>query len=127
MSKQAERGLFELYSDDSERADAVVFGRTPDSTRRGFMRGASLAAMGAAIGSTIPFGRNMPAGFIPLALAQKAGQTIQGKNGLTVFNDRPWNAETPAHLFRTTLIPSLVTSSATMAVCRPRQILRVGC
>ena len=36
-----ERGLLELYRDDPERADALVFGR------RGVLRGAGLATMGA--------------------------------------------------------------------------------
>ncbi|MEZ5851676.1 MAG: sulfite oxidase [Hyphomicrobiaceae bacterium] len=103
--KNVERGLFELYSDDPERADAVVFGRQPDNSRRGFIKGASLAAMGAAIGSAIPFGRNMPMGFIPLALAQKAGLAVPGKDGLVAFNDRPWNAETPAHLLDDDVTP----------------------
>jgi DMSO/TMAO reductase YedYZ molybdopterin-dependent catalytic subunit len=105
-SKLPERGLFELYSDDPERADAVVFGEEPDKARRSFMKGASIAAMGAAIGSAIPFGRNMPSGFVPLALAQKAGLTIQGKDGLTIFNDRPWNAETAAHLLDDDVTPT---------------------
>lgn len=100
-----ERGLFELYANDPERADAVVFDRHPDKSRRGFITGASLAAIGAAVGSAIPFGRNMPFGFIPLALAQKAGLAVPGKDGLVVFNDRPWNAETPAHLLDDDVTP----------------------
>ena len=42
----------------------------PDPGRRGFLTGAGLAAMGAALGAAIPFGRFMPAGYVPVALAR---------------------------------------------------------
>ena len=42
---------FELYADDPERADRIVFGREPHKDRRGFLKGAGLAAMGAAVGA----------------------------------------------------------------------------
>lgn len=102
-----ERLIDELYRDDPERADAVVFGR------RGFLKGASLAAMGAAVGSTLPFAPHMPSGLIPSALAQTAPATapepaadagpqfleFPGKDeGLVVLGDRPLVAETPEHL-----------------------------
>lgn len=61
--------LFELYAEDPDKADEVVFGREPNKDRRGFLKGAGLASMGALIGTAIPFHRNMPAGFIPEALA----------------------------------------------------------
>ena len=65
-----ERSLAELYSDDPERADAVVFGRRTDASRRGFLGGAGLAAFGATVGGAIPFSQNMPGGVFPAALAQ---------------------------------------------------------
>ncbi|MCC2098348.1 MAG: sulfite oxidase [Hyphomicrobiales bacterium] len=102
----SERGLFELYHDDPERADAVIFGRTPEADRRGFLKSAGLAAMGAALGSAIPFSRNMPDGFIPVALAQKKALKLTGKDGLTVLGDRPINAETPAHLLDDDVTPT---------------------
>jgi DMSO/TMAO reductase YedYZ molybdopterin-dependent catalytic subunit len=41
----------------------------------------------------------MPAGFVPVALAQNSSSLVlPGKDGLVVLNDRPINAETPAHL-----------------------------
>lgn len=95
MTDKKERGLLELYQDDPERADALVFGRKTDKSRRGFLRGAWLAAVGAAVGAAIPFRDNMPSGLFPEALAQVKGFKIEGKNGLTVLNDRPVNAETP--------------------------------
>lgn len=69
MSK-IERLMEELYKDDPERADAVVFGRKPDLNRRGFLGGAGLAAVGATVGGAIPFSQNMPSGLMPGAFAQ---------------------------------------------------------
>ncbi len=110
MSKKTrkERGLFELYAEDPERADRLVFGRTPNSDRRGFLKGAGLAAMAAAVGANIPFHRNFPAGFIPSALAQEGagGVILQGKDGLVLLSDRPLNAETPAHLLDDDVTPN---------------------
>ncbi len=100
-----ERDLFDLYRDDPERADKLIFGRVPYRDRRGFLRGAGLATMGALVGAAIPFHRNMPSGFIPLALADAHG-AITGKDGLTVLNDRPVNAETPAHLLDDDVTPT---------------------
>jgi len=102
--ERQEKTILELYADDPERADAIVFGREANEDRRGFLRGAGLATMGAMLGAAIPFSRNMPAGFVPEALAAKA-VTIAGKDGLTVHNDRPMNAETPAHLLNDDVTP----------------------
>ena len=67
-----ERSIDELYGEDPSRADANAFGRRTDVTRRGFLGGAGLAAMGAAVGGSIVHHANMPAGLIPAALAQEA-------------------------------------------------------
>ncbi len=105
--KKPERGICELYEDDPERADFIVFGRVADQGRRGFLKGAGLAAMGAVVGANIPFHRNMPAGLIPAALAEtKKPFRIEGKEGLTVLNDRPVNAETPPHLLDDDVTPN---------------------
>jgi DMSO/TMAO reductase YedYZ molybdopterin-dependent catalytic subunit len=108
MSGHIERSIEELYRDDPERADAVVFGRRAGVDRRGFLGGAGLAAMSAAVGGAIPFAANMPAGLIPAALAQgaapagqKAPQYLKfpGKDErLVVLGERPLVAETPEHL-----------------------------
>jgi DMSO/TMAO reductase YedYZ molybdopterin-dependent catalytic subunit len=107
MSGKVERSMEELYRDDPERADAVVFGRATDSSRRGFLGGAGLAAMSAMVGGTIPFAANMPGGLIPAALAQapaagdapaKGPQHLNypGKSDkLVVLGERPLVAETP--------------------------------
>ncbi|WP_230532080.1 sulfite oxidase [Microvirga roseola] len=102
-----ERGLFEFYEDDPERADYLIFGRRAGLGRRGFLKGAGLAAVGASLGSAIPFSTSMPPGLVPVALAQSAGDDpLQGKEGLIVHNDRPINAETPVHLLDPDITPN---------------------
>jgi DMSO/TMAO reductase YedYZ molybdopterin-dependent catalytic subunit len=105
LSTEKDIDLFELYAKDPELADRLIFGRLPHKDRRGFLRGAGLAAMGGLLGAAIPFHRNMPSGFIPEAFAATAME-ITGKNGLTVLNDRPVNAETPAHLLDDDVTPT---------------------
>lgn len=109
MTRTTERGLFELYADDPERADALVFGRRWGANRRGFLRGAGITAMGAALGGVaIPYAAGMPGGLIPAALADTpAGSVVPGKaDGLIVRNDRPVNMETPAHLLDDDVTPA---------------------
>ena len=103
MKQQAD--LFELFAQDPEQADRLVFGRETGPNRRGFLNGAGLAAMGALIGAAIPFHRNMPSGFIPEAIAANP-MAIEGKDGLSILNDRPVNAETPAHLLNDAVTPT---------------------
>jgi sulfite oxidase len=112
MSGKVERSIVELYADDPERADAVVFGRRPGVDRRGFLGSAGLAAMAGFVGSAIPFAATMPGGVIPSALAQgrpaagappapKGPQYLSfpGKSDkLVVLGERPLVAETPEHL-----------------------------
>ncbi|MCH9050247.1 MAG: sulfite oxidase [Proteobacteria bacterium] len=105
LSAENEVDIFELYAEDPELADELVFGRVAHKDRRGFLKGAGLTAMGALIGAAIPFHRNMPSGFIPQAIAQ-TGMKIKGKNGLTILNDRPVNAETPPHLLDDDVTPT---------------------
>ena len=98
MPRTIERSAAELYASDPERADAVVLGR------RRVLTGAGLAALGTAVGAAIPFGRHLPVGMLPVALAQGQGQGPQfldfpGKDkGLVILGDRPLVAETPEHL-----------------------------
>lgn len=107
MADKIERGLCELYGEDPERADWLVFGRRTGAGRRGFLKGAGLATMAATVGATIPFHRNLPAGLIPAALADELTDfVIEGKDGLSVLNDRPVNAETPAHLLDDEVTPT---------------------
>ena len=106
MSKpDTEKDLFELYAEDPEKADKIVFGRISSKHRRGFLKGAGLATMGALLGSSIPFSRHMPSGLIPVAMAETPFR-IEGKDGLTILNDRPVNAECPAHLLDDNITPT---------------------
>jgi sulfite oxidase len=80
--------------------------RTGIATRRSMLKGASLAAISAAIGATIPFGRFMPQGYIPVALAQDTKLDFPGKSSeLMVIGDRPLVAETPAYLLDDDVTP----------------------
>ncbi|TFH87946.1 twin-arginine translocation signal domain-containing protein [Billgrantia azerbaijanica] len=102
------RGIHALYAEDPETADRLLWGREVDPvTRRGFLKRSSLLAMAAAVGGSIPFADRMPGGLIPAALAQSDEPfTLRGKEGLTVLNDRPINAETPAHLLDDDITPA---------------------
>lgn len=102
-----ERGLHELYRDDPDRADALAWGR------RGMLRGAALASMGAALGSAIPFAGRMPRGLVPAALAQGGAPGAQpgllrmeGKAPLVILGERPLVAETPEHLLDDEVTPA---------------------
>ena len=104
QKKLPERSFQELYRDDPERADALVWGR------RGALQGVALAAMGTALGASIPFGRNMPSGLVPAALAQGATQPqflqMAGKAPLIMQGERPLTAETPEHLLDDPITPA---------------------
>ena len=102
------RGIHELYAADPARADELVWGRKADPiTRRGFLTNGGLLAMSAAVGATIPFAHLMPGGLIPAAIAQSNQPfEIPGKEGLVILNDRPVNAETPAHLLDDDVTPA---------------------
>jgi DMSO/TMAO reductase YedYZ molybdopterin-dependent catalytic subunit len=100
-------GIHELYGQNPEAADRLLWGRRPDPvSRRGFLRGSGLAAMSAVLGASIPFARFLPGGLIPAALAETdASFQLAGKSGLVVLNDRPVNIETPAHLLDDEVTP----------------------
>ena len=104
MKEDGRKGLFELYEEDPVKADEIVFGRVSNPDRRGFLKGAGLTTMSAMVGASIPFAANIPSAFIPVALADS--HTITGKDGLTVLNDRPVNAETPPHLLNDDITPT---------------------
>jgi len=108
MRDRRERGLRELYGADPESADFQLWGRRSRGTdRRGFLKGAGLAAMTSVVRAAIPMARFMPAGLIPVPLLTAAQDfALPGKTGLTVLNDRPVNAETPAHLLDDAVTPA---------------------
>ena len=96
--------IHEFFGKDPIAADRAFFGRETNSDRRGFLKGAGLATMGAMVGATIPFSQNMPGGMIPAAFASE--DVLIGKNGLTLMNDRPLNAETPPHFLDDAITPT---------------------
>lgn len=107
--QKKERGIHELYSENPERADYELWGRRTDRvSRRGFINRSALVAMSAALSAKIVFWKQMPGGLIPAALAQSPEPfRLAGKHeGLTVLNDRPINAETPAHLLDDRITPA---------------------
>jgi len=125
MTGRRERSIEELYREDAERADALVFGRESGPDRRGFLSGAGLAAVSAAVGGAIPFAANMPGGLIPAAMAQgapaapppgapaapaKKGPTylnFPGKSDkLVLLGEKPLVAETPESLLDDATTPT---------------------
>lgn len=74
--------------------------------RRRFLRTTGLSTLGAMVGMTIPFESNMPFGVLP-AMAQDSGAELMSDkdDGLILLNDRPVNAETPAHLLDDDITP----------------------
>ena len=102
------RGIHDLYAKNAIQADDIVWGRKTDPlSRRGFLRNSGLFAMTSALGASIPFAKYMPAGLIPAAFSQSDDLfKLSGKDGLTLLNDRPINAETPAHLLDDRVTPA---------------------
>ena len=75
--------------------------------RREFIRNTSAASFAALVGMRIPYLSLLPAGLVPIALTHAAQATIiPQKPGLVVLNDRPLNAETPAHLLDDAITPA---------------------
>lgn len=107
MPQKSLTPITEFYAnhpDGPEGADRALYGRETFADRRGFLKKSGLAALGVLLGNSIPFHRNMPAGLIPVALAEAS--IIDGKDGLSLLNDRPLNAETPAHLLDDDITPT---------------------
>ncbi|NQV71346.1 MAG: sulfite oxidase [Pseudohongiella sp.] len=108
MDKSDKTGIRQLYRKNPVAADQLLWGRKSNTVnRRGFLKNSGLMAMSTALGMSIPFARFMPAGLIPVAFAaENAANVIEGKEGLIVLNDRPVNAETPAHLLDDNITPN---------------------
>ena len=106
MTAGPERGLRELYADPG-RADFELWGRRAAGTdRRGFLKGAGLAAMERFLRAGVPMARHMPAGLIPVPLAGAAQSlALPGKSGLVILSDHPIGAECPAHLLDDPITP----------------------
>lgn len=76
--------------------------------RRQFIKKSTVTAFGMLLGSEIVFGKYLPVNFIPIALLGGDKPTnLPGKHpDLVVLNDRPINAEVPAHLLDDEITPS---------------------
>ena len=98
------KGLYACFEEDSEEAHRQFFKPASGMSRRGFFTGAGTATAGGLLGMTIPFYANMPRSLVPAAFA--AEDVLIGKDGLTLLNDRPINAETPAHLLDDAVTPT---------------------
>jgi DMSO/TMAO reductase YedYZ molybdopterin-dependent catalytic subunit len=76
-------------------------------SRRRFLSASGSGFFSTALGMSIPFARFMPAGLVPVALAEPTQESvIPHKPGLRLLNDRPINAETPAHLLDDAITPA---------------------
>lgn len=107
-NKRKMPGITRLYLNDPIEADRLVWGREAHpETRRGFLKKGALALMASALGAKIVHAETMPAGLIPTGLFLNGEGTLKGKHpGLTLLNDRPVNAETPAHLLNDSITPA---------------------
>ena len=76
------------------------------ATRRKFLFGTGSAAMAAALGGPVVFANNFPEGLDPVGLDSQDPVDLVGKSGLRVLNDRPINAETPAHFLDDDVTPA---------------------
>ena len=82
--------------------EAHIEGNTADKpARRTFLKTTGLSAMGAIVGMNIPFEGNL----IAFAQGLDEADIMKGKEGLILLNDRPTNAETPAHLLDDDVTP----------------------
>lgn len=71
----------------------------PDATRRGLLGGFALASTATFLGVTLPLQ-------LTATRALASDDAVDGKTGLVVLNDRPLNAETPAHLLDDPITPT---------------------
>jgi len=101
----SERSVSELY-EDPERAEALLWGRRRHN-RRSLLLGTASAVVG---GVALHLGRGgLPFGLVPAAFAEDSatGLVLPTKDpGLKVLNDRPINAEVPAHLLDDAVTPA---------------------
>lgn len=75
-----------------------------NARRRDLLKSAGIAVSAAALGTSIPFWRNIPSGWIPAAHAESGN--LANKEGLRLLSDRPLCAETPAHLLDDSVTPT---------------------
>ena len=74
--------------------------------RRDFISKSALGTFSTLIGAKIVHGEYLPEGLYPLELMQINDPIIGKSSKITVLNDRPINAETPAHFLNDNLTPN---------------------
>lgn len=81
--------------------------RDPSMDRRSFLKKSALLATASTLGVPMVYGANFPFDVLsPLGLGNEASD-LDGKDpSLVILNDRPLNAETPAHLLDDAVTPS---------------------
>ena len=81
--------------------------RPKNPGRRSWLRAAGAAAAWRSLGLAVPHWRLIPAGLLPV-VAQAGTDELEryGKSELRLLNDRPLNAETPAHLLDDAVTPA---------------------
>ncbi len=85
-------------------------GQGQNISRKEFLYKSGFASLSMLVGANVVFASNLPKGVLPLFMADE--ELMPGKHsGLLVLNDRPINAETPAHL-----LDESVTSAERMFV-----------
>ena len=73
-------------------------------TRRSFLSTSGAAAVTATVGAPVVFLDRLPAGVT--LVGRQDPRPPDGKDGLRLLNDRPVNAETPAHLLDDDVMPA---------------------
>ena len=76
--------------------------------RRDFLKSSIMTSIGLLIGTNIVFASNFPKGLLPIGVLDGTlPPGLIGKSDkLIILNDRPVNAETPAHLLNDDLTPN---------------------
>ncbi len=78
-----------------------------NESRRQFVKNSTLSSMAILLGSPVVFGAHLTSDIRPIGLSITDWNELPGKsNDLKVLNDRPINAETPAHLLNDALTPN---------------------
>lgn len=115
-----ERGIDEVHSALREAARGQPsHGNGWVMSRRRLLSAALISSAWRTLGMAVPMARFLPAGLMPVASyaaapgevvatasSAAAPKEIAGKEGLRLLNDRPLNAETPAHLLDDAVTPT---------------------
>ncbi len=76
-------------------------------SRRSFISKSTLASLSGILGTTLVFGENIPANYVPLFMEQDDPVSLFNKHPeMVVLNDRPWNIEAAAHLLDDPVTPA---------------------